>query len=337
MKKLATWSAVVALSLAFSGSALALGNELDNEGAEDGPSILPWTTSDGGTVAQGSRTLGINQRTGAWFFDMSAVVTGGGTNSLTQRVDVDGCSLSLNDVDLLGTWDASGWIVTQGSGETGDFGTMKIDFTPGPSTTDAGLQSPTAAAYVLKVAGGTIPVAATSADLTISGTADPVTQTFPDVQWDDMVFEIDCVVKSAKISGKLATRRPTHVFGGAVGLLESDDIAPGSIITISYKRSVDALGTGKNVSCDFTEDGGTTDITGDVVTLTGWSYLCNDPGPASGTAILVLVDRDTDGPRGSICVDAESDDGLDILTGDSLCDAGGDQVDIDKGNVIVND
>ena len=92
MKKLATWSAVVALSLAFSGSALALGNELDNEGAEDGV-IAPWTTGDGGTVAQVTRTLNIDERTGDWFFDMSAVVTGGGTNSLTQRVDVDGCSL----------------------------------------------------------------------------------------------------------------------------------------------------------------------------------------------------------------------------------------------------
>ena len=343
MKKLATWSAVVALSLAFSGSALALGNELDNEGAEDGPSILPWTTSDGGTVAQGSRTLGINQRTGAWFFDMSAVVTGGGTNSLTQRVDVDGCSLSLNDVDLLGTWDASGWIVTQGSGETGDFGTMKIDFTPGPSTTDAGLQSPTAAAYVLKVAGGTIPVAATSADLTISGTADPVTQTFPDVQWDDMVFEIDCVAAFAKISGTKDLlgsgrngRDPLYAFGGAVGTLEGEDLV--GAITINYR--------GEPTSCTFTP----TDIeyNDDTSVAIEADYECTNGD--DGTAIILMTAKDGDGScdnsdkngkknRGSIAVDATTDQGngfddeyLDIegddgVTGEENCLA--------TGNVII--
>ncbi len=238
---------------------------------------------------------------------------------------------------LLGTWDASGWIVTQGSSGTGDFGTMKIEFSSGEFTTEGGLQSANDAAYVLKDADGDIPVAATFVDLTISGTATPVSQTFPDVQWDDMVFEIDCVVKSAKISGKLAAdgRRPTHVFGGAVGELEGGGLAAGSIITVSYKKSV--AGFSQNVACDFEPNGGTATFGGGAVFLEDWQMTCND-GTGPVDADLRLVDKDTDGPRGAICVDTLPNK-FDIgsSTPNPICDSNGDAINIIRGNVIVND
>ena len=255
---------------------------------------------------------------------------------MTQRVDVDGCSLSVGDVDLLGTWAASGWIVTQ---DGTDFGTMRIEFSAGGSTTVDGLESDNDFTYVLKVADGSIPVAATFADLTISGTADPNDQIFPDVQWDDMVFEIDCVVAFAKISGTKDLgesgrngRDPLYAFGGAVGTLEGGDLV--GAITINYR----GLGP---TSCTFTptsiayDDDTAVEIEAD--------YICEggDHDGDEGTATIDMtardavegcVDKNGKKNRGSIAVDADPDDELDISgsegeTGTENCLA--------TGNVII--
>ena len=107
------------------------------------------------------------------------------------------------------------------------------------------------------------------------------------VGWDDVSLIVDCVDKTAKISGKFAAdgKKPTHVFGGAVALLEGDDIAAGSIITISYKKG-GSFGS-HNVSCDFTPNGGGLTISGGTATL--WSGFFRAPPPAPSIRSLVSM------------------------------------------------
>ena len=341
MRQLATLTAAAlfATVMGFGGTAWAQTDVLINGGAE-AANGGEWVAVGGmdRNMSSSAGGLTVGPRTDSWMWDAGfASVGDGGTASLTQTVDVSGCNLFVNGVELQGAWNTSAWFATQDIPNHDDFGTFTIDFAGGPTNVQTDLLSKNAYSQVTD--DGVLPLGATTADITIAGTQNGPGGEFADVLWDDVEFIIDCVAKTAKISGKFAAdgKRPSHSFGGAVGLLEGGDIAAGSIITISYKKSVNPLSTGKNVSCDFTEDAGSTAIVGDVVTLTGWSYLCDNTGASTGTAILVLVDRDTDGPRGSICVDAESDDGLDIGGTDSLCDAPGDQELLDRGNVIVDD
>ena len=165
------------------------------------------------------------------------------------------------------------------------------------------------------------------------------------MKYDFVKLTGDCVKDFAKISGGIGGQgsrgrgggkgSPTHAFGGAVGTEDTGGMDPTGELTITYLTAF-----GSPATCTFTPNTGTLAIVGDTATLTGWDYTCVGGSTVSGEAIIVLVGTDgvggPDKDRGSICVDAD-DAALDIGGTDSLCDASGDQVDLDRGNVIVDD
>lgn len=342
MKNLGTIAGAAALVtvMGVSGSALGQTQVLlngDGEAANGGE----WIVVDGADrLSEGAidniapwpeEHVEVDQHGGLWLWSMGIVEAGddlGNTVSLMQTVDVSGCNLNINDVDLQGTWALSGWYATQDyGGVNGDFGTVSVEIyniVPALLSDDTTPNLISADAWNEVTDSGALPVGADTADITIAGTVNASFGREADVVWDDVTFTINCVESSAKISGKFASdgKRPTHVFGGAVGLLEGGETAAGTLITVSYKKSA---GFTQNTACIFVEGTGTTAIVGDTATLTDWSYTCDDGRDTSGeTADIILVDRSTDTPRGSIDVDAD-DNQLDVY---GL---------LKRGNVIVTD
>ncbi len=333
-----TAAAVFALAVGFAGTAWAQTDVLLNGDAEDG-SLSDWTAT--AAVAALEKTVspppfpevqvGVQPFGGDWLFSMgdgSAPDDQGGgvfTASMFQTVPVDGCNVFINDVDLQGTWSFSARYATQPNFvDPADFGTVIVEiFNGGMLSGDTTSLLFSADAWAEVTDGDDLPVGADTATITLVGTVE-TPSIEADVVYDNVSFIIDCVLKTAKISGKLAAdgKRPTHVFGGAVGLLEGGDTAVGSEITVSYKKSA---GFTQNTSCTFVEGIGPTAISGDTATLTDWSYTCDDGRDTSGeTADITLVDRSGDLPRGSIDIDAD----------DNQLDVSGN---LKTGNVIVDD
>ena len=187
--------------------------------------------------------------------------------------------------------------------------------------------------------GGSIPADETSALLSLigtdGGTGGPADRAR--VYLDDANFATDCAVEYAKVSGKIAVessaKRGTRSFSGAIGTLESGDLA-GSI-TINYKD--------ERVTCDFTPMVAGVDIDGVAATaeLTT-EYLCDDVPASEGEADINLVQGDggsegrTKNPskRGTIEVIVTSTSGAGVLDGDEL-DIGPEPETLLKGNVKV--
>lgn len=323
--------AAAMLTMGVSGMATAQTDVLVNGDAEAAIGT-EWTAVDGADRLTGlpfpEEHVLVGPHGGDWLFSMGIFEAGdqlGNTASLMQTVDVSGCNLNINGVDLQGTWTQSGWYATQVGGN--DFGTATVEIyngVPALLSTDTNTNLISVDAWAEVTDSGNLPVGADTADITIAGTVPADTGVQADVVWDDVTFIINCVESSAKISGKFASdgKRPTHVFGGAVGLLEGGETAAGTLITVSYKKSA---GFTQNTACTFVEGTGTTAIVGDTATLTDWSYTCDDGRDTSGeTADIILVDRSTDAPRGSI--DVEADDSQ--LNVNGL---------LKRGNVIVAD
>ena len=336
-----TAAALFATVMGFGGTAWAQTDVLINGGAE-AANGGEWVAAGGmdRNMSSAAGGLTVGPRTDSWMWDAGfAEVGDGGTASLTQTVDVSGCNLFVNGVELQGAWNTSAWFATQDIPGHDDFGTFTIDLAGGPTPGTTDLLSKNAYSQITD--DGVLPLGATTADIIIAGTHDGPTGTRADVLWDDVEFIIDCVEKTAKISGKLASdgRRPTHVFGGAVGELEGGGLAAGSIITVSYKKSVADFS--QNVACDFEPNGGTATFGSGFVFLEDWQMTCND-GTGPEDADLRLVDNDTAPTRGAICVDATTQKfdigGADGTMDDPDCETNNDEAtDLKTGNVIVND
>ncbi len=277
----------------------------------------------------------------AFFSTGEANVGSGGSAMMDQSVNVWGCGVEY----LQGDFAVSGIFAT-GTGDGEDSGKVITKFFDANgnlivSISTADLRTSGAGAWAAIVGLGTMTVPEGAADMNvkIQGT-DGNASGVADVGFDNLDLDLtDCLKNFAKISGKTGMgskkSRGRWSFEGSVGTLHDAPMNLTGEIEINYK-SLDQVCVFTPTAIDYPVE-----TTADVSA----TYDCN-AGELTGTAELRLIggtESDNSGKdkdRGSICVDAETHDQLDIQFDggtDSFCDDDGETVALRNGNVHTDD
>ena len=332
-------AAVLALGVSFASTAQAAHSlAIQNGDAETGDTT-GWDNVDsaiGAVGASGSGNITVDGAGDSNFFSTSEdSVTDGGSAMMDQTVNVWGCGVE----HLQGTYALTGIFAT-GTASGGDTAQVTVKFFNNignliQTVSTADLETAVAGDWAAITGLGTtfVPEGAATMNVKITGTDAGTTDSLADVGFDNLDANLtDCLKDFAKISGKIGARRGQWSFEGSVGHLHDGGMELVGSISINYKDL--------HQLCVFTPTDLTYPNADDTTALVEADYNCNE-GDLTGTAVLRLIAATGGHPkdRGSICVDAEADDQLDIQDGfgtDSLCDEDDDTVDLRNGNVHVD-
>ena len=344
MRKLEIFTAATAFAaFGFAGATMAQTQLLVNPDAESLPPMTGWNNStnvDAVTVQVQSGNDALS-KAGARFFtfaDSSEEAAGWPPTSMDQDVDVSGCN--IEELGLFGKFSAGGFVQTENDHE-GELDVEFFDAVPNSlgTTSLTGIKFPQDGGSTYSAFGvmGNIPAGAVTANYMISGVL--LSGGFINLFLDDLELTIDCVVANARINGTMGVRPgrkdPAYAFGGAVGTLEGGGVV--GAITIDYRE----LGPTR---CTFTPT--TIDYTDDTSVAITAHYSCEggDKDGYQGTDMTIYMtardahascdesDKNARKNRGSIAVNSNDDDDLDISGG-----AGATRVEncLATGNVII--